>query len=308
MIPAYCYCRVPGVGFHMAARFVMGCAAAHGSCGGCAVRTRVGRQAQAVHCIAQVFSARSQQRHARFHSHYGVVGLIGYMACPGLCFKNQVIAGHLCSAFALERRANLVRSAGDGSHAVAEISNQRHLLIGFQRRDIREVDLRRIHIRTCKGNIGRTGHQGAAVLPNHVAKGQLRGLVRRWRIGHNSLAGGKPAGDVRVNRHTGKRCETVSRLFYLRRHIFQRCIRLQQRHGFAGRYRFRRGIGNGKAVRAKGRYFCIIILRTAAVQQRGIFYKVYPAQRNRIHIFLNHSIYNMILFGIQGYAFALIAC
>ena len=116
----------------MAARFVMGRAAAHGSCGGCAVRTRVGRQAQAVHCIAQVFSARSQQRHARFHCHHSLVGLLLRCQIIGACLrgKNQIAACQGCFTFPFQSGSYLVLGSDNSSYTVTKTGNQCHLLIG----------------------------------------------------------------------------------------------------------------------------------------------------------------------------------
>ena len=111
---------------------------------------------------------------------------------------------------------------------------------------------RRVHRRPRKGNVGRTAHQGAAVLPVHITEGQLCGLVRGSRVGHRTLVVGKSAGYITFQGYIALNvCGFINVLFgpFFAHDCLQRIIRLQQRHGIACRHTLRRSIDNVKLVR-----------------------------------------------------------
>ena len=137
--------------------------------------------------------------------------------------------------------------------------------------------------------------QRAAVLPLHIAEGELACFVLRRREGNLPAAGCQLAGDAGINRHTGHRRTAIGSTLGLLRHFLQRFVCLQQRHGIIGRHIFRFLIGHGKIIRAERCQVGVIVICIAAVEKSGVLLPLHRTDVNGFYIFLANFIHNRVI-------------
>ena len=276
----------------MASCLVTSDPATHGCKGRGSIRSHVAYQTQAFHCAVHIFASCRDHCRARFHGHDRFMGRFrrGQGFRTGFRCEYQVRTGQGRSALALQARAYRKGITGNGSHRFTEVGYQGHPAVGCQFLYIMEVDLRRIYIRTRKGDVGRTGQQRAAVLPLHIGKCQLAGFVFRGDESDFIVAGLQVTKDLSVNSYAAYRTVSVRSLFRFFCHFRQCLIGLQQGHGCIHFHLFR--IANPKPA-VVNRSACIIVLRTASVQRFATPFN--GSDVNSLHIFLANFIGNRVI-------------